>query len=331
MPTYHLSVKTFSRGRGETGMAASAYRAGEKLTLHSEKNKTLEHTALGAIAYRTGAVLEHTANQKNGSSASVTYDYSRRHRGIAHTEIFHPADAPSWMSDRAKLWSEADRFERRKNSVVAREVEVSLPHELGEEQRKALARGLAAHLVERYGVAVDMAIHLPSKHSDQRNHHAHLLMTTRRVGKDGFTEKTRELDDRLQGKEVKHLRETWAAMVNEALEGAGNPERVDHRTLQAQGVLDRKPQVHLGKALNLERKGIYTRQGDKHRYVEHKNTVSGYQKGVGRGAKEKIEESINQAQRARSGKPKRKEQLKEQGQWEGKLEHEREHNQKLAR
>ena len=93
---------------------------------------------------------------------------------------------------------------------------------------------------------MDVAIHAPGKQGDQRNHHAHLLMTTRRLEADGFTAKTRELDDRKRGRgEVKRWRERWAELTNAALERAGRPERVDHRSLEAQGI-ERAPTTHRG-------------------------------------------------------------------------------------
>jgi hypothetical protein len=50
----------------------------------------------------------------------------------------------------------------RVNSRVARELEVALPHELDDGQRKALVRDIAQMLVGRYGVGVMAAIHEPS-------------------------------------------------------------------------------------------------------------------------------------------------------------------------
>ncbi|WP_085216913.1 MobA/MobL family protein [Methylomagnum ishizawai] len=63
-------------------------------------------------------------------------------------------------------------------------------------EREAIARQLAEHLAERYGVAVAVALHQPSEQGDERNHHAHILMTTRRMEADGLGAKTRELDDK---------------------------------------------------------------------------------------------------------------------------------------
>jgi ATP-dependent exoDNAse (exonuclease V) alpha subunit len=219
-------------------------------------------------------------NERDG----VTHDYTRR-GGVAHTELLHPHDAPAWAREREKLWNEAERFEKRKNSVVAREVEIALPHELSEGQRKELTRTFGQHLVERYGVAVDVAIHKPSKDGDGRNHHAHLLMTTRRISQEGFEEKTRELDDKMQGKEITRLREAWAVMVNKALEDTGSHERVDHRSFDERGI-NKTPQVHLGvEAKGMKRKGQRTRQEARQKERDGDNALRGaFEKAVKNGA-----------------------------------------------
>lgn len=141
------------------------------------------------------------------------HDYTRR-RGVEYVELFAPAI--SGTKDRVALWNQAEDAERRKNSVVAREVLIALPHELPPTDQIALTRALAGWLVSRYRVAVDAAIHAPRQGHDERNHHAHLLMTTRRVSYAGLGEKTRELDDnRTTGpREIEAIRAAWCAMVN---------------------------------------------------------------------------------------------------------------------
>src|SRR3546814_21068247 len=81
----------------------------------------------------------------------------------------------------------------------------------------SLALGLAREISERHGVAVDGAIHAPGRDGDHRNHHAHLLTTTRRIGPEGLGAKTRELDQKTSG-EVERWRGRWAEMQNAALE-----------------------------------------------------------------------------------------------------------------
>src|SRR3546814_294456 len=165
MASFHLAVKTIGRSAGRSATAAAAYRAGVEITDE-----------------RTGLV----------------HDYTRK-QGVEHNALVVPADAPAWASDRAVLWNAAEQAETRKNSTVAREYEIALPAELSAEARRELALGLAREISERHGVAVDVAIHAPGRECDHRNHHAHLLTTTRRIGPEGRGAKTRELDQKTSG------------------------------------------------------------------------------------------------------------------------------------
>jgi len=169
-------------------------------------------------------------NERTGE----VHDYRRR-SGVAYTEAFAPAGVAPIPS--AILWNRAEAAETRKNANVAREVLVALPHELDQVQRRDLAKAIAQDLANRYGTAGTLAIHLPDKEGDQRNHHVHILMTTRRVDAEGtFGEKTRELDDlkRRGPLEVEWIREMIETRTNHALEQAGSENRVDRRSLAQQ-------------------------------------------------------------------------------------------------
>src|SRR3546814_6646442 len=106
-----------------------------------------------------------------------------------------------WSSDVCS----SDLAETRKNSTVAREYEIALPAELSAKARRDLALGLAREISERHGVAVDVAIHAPGREGDHRNHHAHLLTTTRRIGPEGLGAKTRELRSEEHTSELQSL------------------------------------------------------------------------------------------------------------------------------
>ncbi len=171
-----------------------------------------------------------------------------------------------WARDRASLWNTAERAESRKNARVAREYLVALPVELTPEQRRGLAREFARELSDRYGFAVDLSIHAPRDFpgSDPRNFHAHLLATTREATTTGLAAKTTlELSDAHRQKlglgpainELLHVRERWATVTNEALRNAHIATRIDHRTLQVQGI-DREPSLHIPRvAFEMERHG----------------------------------------------------------------------------
>lgn len=218
MALYHLSVKTVSRASGRSAVAAAAYRSGDVLT-----------------------------NERDG----ITHDYTAR-GGVEEAFILAPNGA-EWAQDRAVLWNAAEAAENRKNSVVAREWEVALPAELSADARRELAAGFAGELVERYGVVADVAVHRPHEAGDTRNHHAHILTTTREAGTEGLGAKTRSLDVSTSG-EIEAMRERWAERVNDALELAQIDERVDHRSYARQG-REIEPTGHVGvHATGMERR-----------------------------------------------------------------------------
>jgi len=222
MAIYHLSVKTISRSAGRTATGAAAYRAGARI-----KDE------------RTGEL----------------FDYRKR-KGVLHAEIVLPNCAPEWARDRARLWNAAEQAETRKNSTVAREFEVALPHELSLSAQKALAIAFAREIVQLHGCAADVCIHAPNSKGDARNVHAHILLTTRILDSDGFGSKTREFDDRKSGPRLIEIwRERWADLANRYLKQHGIDERIDHRSLRDQGITDREPMRHLGpSAVGFERR-----------------------------------------------------------------------------
>jgi ATP-dependent exoDNAse (exonuclease V) alpha subunit len=240
MAIYHLSVKPISRAGGRSATAAAAYRSGE---------------------------LVHDL------TSDEVFDYTRK-RGVEHSEIVLPTAAAradiNWARDREALWNAAEIAEVRKDARVAREYEVALPHELNRGQRVELVRAFSAELANRYGVAVDFSIHAPHRNGDERNHHAHIMTTTREVTATGLGPKAAiewsDTDRRKKGlepakTEVKAIRERWAALTNEHLLERGIEVRVDHRSLQEQGI-DREPQSHLGPAVSgMERRGMETEVG----------------------------------------------------------------------
>lgn len=229
MAIFHCQAKAISRAVGRSATAAAAYRAGESIADE-----------------RTGEV----------------YDYENK-QGIEYKEIITPEGS---QIGRSTLWNLAEIAERRKDAKVAREWELALPSELTHEQRVDLACQFARKLVERYGVAADVCIHAPGREGDQRNHHAHILTTTRIYEAGALGKKTRVLDSpRTSGQEVEIMRQTWASLANSALEKAGHAEKIDARSLQAQ-CIGREPTHHLGPAATaMERRGIQTERGDLNR------------------------------------------------------------------
>ncbi|MEN5062397.1 MobA/MobL family protein [Luteimonas sp. TWI1416] len=251
MAIYHARVKTFSRAKGHSSLAAAAYRAG--LLILDEITGT-------------------------------RHDYRRR-GGVVETRCVVPDDAPEWALTPTELWPAAERAERRKDATVAREFEVALPHELTDEQRSDLAGEITRALVERYRFAAQVSIHSPDA-KDGLNWHAHVLATTRRISSDGLAEKTRELDGGPAGRaEIEWVREMVARVTNAHLAAAEVDATVDHRSLdaQAQAALDRgdlgaalaltrQPTKHIGKnASALSRRGMDSDRADVTAGIEREN------------------------------------------------------------
>jgi MobA/MobL family len=259
MAIYHCSTKPLARSSGRSAVAAAAYRSGDCLT---DERQGLEH------------------------------DYTRR-SGVLHSELVLPADAGEWT--RSELWNAAEQAEKRKDGRTAREWEVALPDELSREERRQLAVSFAQDLAERYGCAVDVAVHAPDREGDQRNWHAHLLATTRKVSGEELADKcVIELSDAKRlflgyepaRKEIEEVREVWADRVNEYLERAGQEDRVDHRSLAVQrgdatrnnelekaAELDREPQIKLGwKVVQMERRGEHSDRADQFHKGKTDNT-----------------------------------------------------------
>ena len=235
MADYRFSAQSISRGKGQSSVASAAYRSASRL-----------------VDERTGEI----------------HDYTRK-QGVIHSEVMTPANTPEWMADRTQLWNAVEAVETRKNSQLAREIQLSLPHELTEDQRRDLVRGFVQEQFVGKGMIADLAIHAPSAEGDQRNHHAHVMLTMRTLMGDGFGNKVRDWNsaDQLQA-----WREQWAHHQNRELERHGHPARVDHRSFEAQGV-DREPTQHLGPvASDMERNGKDSRIGDENRQTRTLNT-----------------------------------------------------------
>lgn len=251
MAIYHLSTKPISRSSGRSAVASVAYRAGIEIT-----------------------------DERLGK----TYDYTKR-SGVLWTGLATPH---GFNIDRNELWNRAEKTEIRSNSRTAREIVINIPHELMQGDQSAgkmLAYEFATNLSQKYQIAVDVAVHAPDKQGDNRNYHAHLLLTTRQITQeqDGIFEfgKKSQLEmSNAQLKqagllsnqdELKEIRREWAELANEYLAEQGIDTRIDHRSHKDRG-LETLPTVKMGwKATELERQGIKTEVGDKNRAIKAYN------------------------------------------------------------
>lgn len=222
MAIYHLHCDIIGRSGGRSATAAAAYRATEKI----EDRTTGE-----------------------------TFDFRRKEKAI-FSEILTNGDVPEWATDRAELWNSCEEKENRKNSQFCRSFDIALPKEFDQETNKRLIEQWAIENYVSRGLVADICGHAPHKDKksgqSNENYHAHILVPTRKMNKDGWTEKDREGNDK---DFLKQVRKSWADIVNAEFERRGMSERIDERTLEEQGI-DREPQQHQGvTATAMERKG----------------------------------------------------------------------------
>lgn len=224
MAIYHFSMKAISRSKGRSSTASAAYRAGIKI-----------------VDKVTGEV----------------FDYTHK-KGVEASGLIMPPGVDK--VDRGEFWNSVELHHRRGDALVAREIITALPAELSAKERSYLAGWLGREYAKEYGVAVDVNIHLPDKKGDDRNYHLHMMVSACSVTKDGLGKKVAELDPihcQRHGipNPAERWRSVWEQMVNARLKANGIDARVDHRTLEEQGI-DRAPTKHLGVvATQMERKG----------------------------------------------------------------------------
>ena len=260
MALYHFHAAVVTRAAGSSVVASAAYRAGEKL--HS--------------AYY-------------GEDADYTHK-----EGVIYTEIFLPPNAPDAYKDRETLWNAVEKAEKHPKAQLAYTYDFALQNELTMEENIALARRFVEEQFVSKGMVVDFAVHAPDrKDGGIPNPHVHLLCPIRPLDEDGewgakqrrvyrvdghgervcdengkYVFDAAPITDWGQKETLLHWREEWANYVNSAFEEKGLPCRVDHRTLEEQG-MDRLPTIHEGPAVRaMEKKGIKTDKGDFNRWTQ---------------------------------------------------------------
>ncbi len=263
MAIYHCSVKTGGRSSGGSSVASASYREGKKMDEE-----------------RTG----------------LTHDYTRK-SDVIESMTLVPEVAPKSFKDSSVLWNAVEASEKRKDSQLYREVEVSLPRELPHSENKTLVIDYVQRNFVDKGMCATVAWH---GSRDKENPHAHIMLTTRSVDEDGFGQKDRSWNDR---NNVNIWREDWANSLNKALENNQIDQRVDHRSYEAQGI-NQTPTIHLGKsAAAMERRGFASERGDINRGIELENTQTKslshvVEQGVDRANQLFEQHQVEQAERA---------------------------------
>jgi Ti-type conjugative transfer relaxase TraA len=219
MAIYHLHVKVIGRKSGSSAVASAAYRSGSRL--------------------RDGRL-------------DRSHDFSAK-RGVLHSEVMLPEHAPEAWSDRERLWNDVEAFEVRKDAQLAREVEFALPREMTQAQGIELARDFAQAEFVGLGMVADLNVHWDMAEDGMPKPHAHVMLTMRAVDENGFGPKARDWN---RTEMVERWRERWAEIANERLAELDIDARIDHRSLEAQGIA-LEPQSQIGApAKRIEDRGI---------------------------------------------------------------------------
>jgi len=223
-------------------------------------------SALAASAYQTRSQLLNT----------VTGKKTRNFENIGGLSedpfILAPEGTPAWAKNRQKLWDEVEK-EKRRNAQLARSLIIALPHELTPRQRKLLLVNFLREGFISRGMIADVALHEPDPKGDQRNFHAHVLLTMRKIVGGVFSKnKTREWNEQSL---VPKWRALWSKHVVNALSKEGFYKEAEefkdaHLSLEEQRrraikagdleratTLSRAPTTHLGpKIVAVRRRGL---------------------------------------------------------------------------
>ncbi|MEL6707549.1 MAG: Ti-type conjugative transfer relaxase TraA [Pseudomonadota bacterium] len=234
MAIFHFSAKVIGRSSGRSAVAAAAYRAGERL--HDER-------------------------------IDRTHDFTNK-AGVLHSEVMLPKGAPEAFADRATLWNAVEAAEKRKDAQLAREVEFALPRELTKKDNIKLAREFVkAEFVEK-GMIADLNVHWDIGEDGNAKPHAHVMLTMRDVTKDAFGAKVRDWNKTAL---IEQWRERWADHVNRALAKRDIDARIDHRSLEAQGIA-LEPQDKIGPAASrIGGRGLEAERIEEHRAIAQRN------------------------------------------------------------
>ena len=219
MAIYHLHVKVIGRKSGSSAVASAAYRSGSRL--HDER-------------------------------LDRSHDFSAK-RGVVHSEVMLPEHAPEAWRDRERLWNDVEAFEVRKDAQLAREVEFALPREMTRAQGIELAREFVQSEFVGRGMIADFNVHWDMAEDGVPKPHAHVMLTMRAVDENGFGQKVRDWN---RTEMVERWRKRWAELTNERLAELDIDARIDHRSLEAQGIA-LEPQSQIGApAKRIENRGI---------------------------------------------------------------------------
>jgi len=234
MAIYHFSAKVIARANGSSALAASAYRSASRL--HDQR-------------------------------LDRHHDFSNK-AGVVHSEVMLPESAPQDFADRERLWNAVEAAELRKDAQLAREVEFAIPRELDQQEGIRLARDFVEREFVSRGMIADLNLHWDIGADGEPKPHAHVMLTMREVGEQGFGAKVRDWNATHL---LEHWREAWAEHVNQRLAELDIDASIDHRSLEAQGI-ELEPQHKIGPAASrMGMQGLALERIEDHRAIARAN------------------------------------------------------------
>lgn len=234
MAIYHFSAKIISRANGSSALASAAYRSASRL--HDQR-------------------------------LDRHHDFSNK-AGVVHSEVVLPDGAPEHLGNREKLWNAVEAAELRKDAQLSREVEFAIPRELDQTEGIRLAREFVEREFVARGMIADLNVHWDVGADGEPKPHAHVMLTLRDVDESGFGKKNRDWN---RTDLLEKWRERWAEHANQRLAELDIDARIDHRSLEAQGI-DLEPQHKIGPAASrMAAKGLELERVDEHREIARSN------------------------------------------------------------
>ena len=199
-------IQRVSRSSGKNACCKSAYNARDKIT---------------------------------DKKTNVTYDFSDRGDNVYHN-ILLPSYVNLKFKNPSELMNAIEKSERKDNSQLVKEYVLALPDE--DNVSLEIKKEMVYEFIHRNkwieeGLGVQIDIHEP--HEDERNWHAHLLVTTRRFLDTGLgfeMKKARDLDPQVRGgrtniyvksNEEINIGMLWAEVQNNIFKNHGLENRVD--------------------------------------------------------------------------------------------------------
>ena len=234
MAIYHFSAKVISRANGSSALASAAYRSASRL--HDQR-------------------------------LDRHHDFSNK-AGVVHSEVLLPDGAPEHLSDREELWNAVEAAELRKDAQLAREIEFAIPREMTKEQGIELARDFVRDEFVERGMIADLNVHWDIGADGLAKPHAHVMLTMRDVDEEGFGKKNRDWN---RTDLLEKWRERWSEHVNARLAELDIDARIDHRSLEAQGI-DLEPQHKIGPAASrMAAQGLESERAAEHLDIARAN------------------------------------------------------------